>query len=206
MALAFMTTCRVQQCWRGWRRCQGRSILPFVRLSYATPSKHSWWEDDGQKRTVSQAEGEKQDDPLMPLQFSICIQGALEEVSVVLQPGEQLCAFLDDVYALCQLVREKFIHEGGVQLDHVDTWERMQALGIVVLGTPIGSGTVHQSKVAEPHRRGGRLWETIPNVVGKSCCSVPTHEPYTRCALSLHPYHQSMAATMTRAFGTQPGH
>ena len=64
-----------------------RSILPFVRLSYATPSKYSWWDDDGQKRTVTQAEGGEQGDPLMPLLFSIGIQGALEGVSAVLQPG-----------------------------------------------------------------------------------------------------------------------
>ena len=34
---------------------------------------------------------------------------ALEEVSAVLRPGEQLCAFLDDVYAMCQLDRVKVV-------------------------------------------------------------------------------------------------
>ena len=43
-------------------------------------------DDQGIKHNVTQAEGE-QGDPLMPLLFSIAIQ--------------QLCAFLDDVYALC---------------------------------------------------------------------------------------------------------
>ena len=54
----------------------------------------------------------------MPLLFSIGIQGVLEEVSAVLQPGEQLCAFLDDVYVLCQLARVKFIHDALARALH----------------------------------------------------------------------------------------
>ena len=86
-------------------------ILPFVRLSYASPSRHSWWDEDGQRRTVVQAEGGEQGDPLMPLLFAIGIQAALEEVHTTLLPGEQLCAFLDDVYALCDPERAKAIHD-----------------------------------------------------------------------------------------------
>ena len=86
-------------------------ILPFVRLSYASPSTYSWWDDEGQRRTVVQAEGGEQGDPLMPLLFAIGIQAALEEVRTTLQPGEQLCAFLDDVYALSDLDRVKPIHD-----------------------------------------------------------------------------------------------
>ena len=87
------------------------AILPFVRLSYGTPSRYSWWDEAGQRRTVTQAEGGEQGDPLMPHLFSIGIQGALEEVAATLQPGEQLCAFLDDVYALCQPDRVKAIYD-----------------------------------------------------------------------------------------------
>ena len=36
----------------------------------------------------------------MPLLFSIGIQGVLGEVATHLVDGEQLCAFLDDVYLL----------------------------------------------------------------------------------------------------------
>ena len=85
----------------------------------------------------------------MPLLFSIGVQGAPEEVSEVLHPGEQLCAFLDDIYALCQPDRVKFIHDalrrallrvagihlhqgktrvwnkGGVQLSRWKIWGRM---------------------------------------------------------------------------------
>ena len=58
-----------------------RQVLPFVRLSYAKPSTYGWFDQDGQRRTVCQVEGGEQDDPLMPLLFSIGIQSALEEVN-----------------------------------------------------------------------------------------------------------------------------
>ena len=81
-----------------------RAILPFVRLSYGHPSTYSWWDQNGVRRAVSQAEGGEQGDPLMPLLFSIGIQGALDEVAGTLdevagtlEAGEQLCAFLDDI-------------------------------------------------------------------------------------------------------------
>ena len=117
-------------------------MLPFVRLSYATPSRFSWWDDDGERHVVTQAEGGEQGDPLMPLLFSIGIQGALEEVATMLFPGEQLCAFLDDVYVLCppervkpifdallfrvagihlHLGKTKVWNKGGVEPEHIHT-------------------------------------------------------------------------------------
>ena len=74
---------------------KAQSLLPFVQMSYATPS--SYW-----RRVVTQAEGGEQGDPLMPLLFSIGIQGALEEVADAMRSDEQICAFLDDVYIVCQ--------------------------------------------------------------------------------------------------------
>ena len=56
---------------------RARSLLPFVRLSYGQPSQYTWQDESGQDRTVVQAEGGEQGDPLMPLLFSIGIQGAL---------------------------------------------------------------------------------------------------------------------------------
>ena len=56
-----------------------RSLLPFVRMSYAQPSSYQWIDAGGEARSVTQAEGGEQLDPLMPLLFSIGIQGALEE-------------------------------------------------------------------------------------------------------------------------------
>ena len=77
--------------------------------------------------------GGEQGDPLMPL--SIGIQGALEEVAAELLPGEQLSAFLDDVYLLCDPSRLKVLYElleetlsrvAGIQLHQGKTrvWNR----------------------------------------------------------------------------------
>ena len=44
----------------------------------------------------------------MHLLFSIGIQGALEEAAPA---GEQLCAFLDNIYVLCQPHRVKTIYD-----------------------------------------------------------------------------------------------
>ena len=102
-----------------WLEMPGaREILPFVRLSCAQPSCYGWHEQQGRRRTVTQAEGGAQGDPLMPLLFSIGIQGALEEVARSLERGEQLCAFLDDVYLLCQPSRVKTLYtvlSAGIQ-------------------------------------------------------------------------------------------
>ena len=70
---------------------------------------------EGIRLNVTQAE---QGDPLMPLLFSIAIQGALEEVATMLLPGEQLRAFLDDVYALCSPDRVKPIYEALARALH----------------------------------------------------------------------------------------
>ena len=88
-----------------------RALLPFVLLSYASPSSYLWFDNQGQRRTVTQAEGGEQGDPLVPLLFSVGIQGALEEVSTLLIAGEQLCAFLDDVYIVCQPGRVRFLYD-----------------------------------------------------------------------------------------------
>ena len=172
----------------------------------------------------------------MPLLFSIGIQGALEEVSAVLQPGEQLCAFLDDVYALCQPARVKVIRDalaralhrvvgirlhqgktrvcnkGGVQPDHVDTLgeDAWQPHGIVVLGTPLGSEQLTRAKLQNRMDEERRLWERIPNVPDLQCgwqILLLSANPRANHTLrTLPPSHQSTAANMTRAFGTQPGH
>ena len=88
-----------------------RSLLPFVRMSYAQQSCYQWFDDGGEAREVTQAEGGEQGDPLMPLLFAIGIQGALEEVAAALLPGEQLCAFLDDLYVLCDPSRVKVVYD-----------------------------------------------------------------------------------------------
>ena len=54
----------------------------------------------GVRRTVTQAEGGEQGDPLMPFLFSIGIQGVLEEVATQLEDGEQLCVSGRRVFAV----------------------------------------------------------------------------------------------------------
>ena len=172
-----------------------RALLPFVRLSYATPSTYVWFDNQGERRTVTQAEGGEQGDPLMPLLFSIGIQGALEEVSTLLVAGEQLCAFLDDVYIVCQPCRVRFLYDrlgeallrvAGIRLHQGKTrvWNKSQLQppnveelgpdvwqpkGITVLGTPIGSEDYVREKMNRRVEEERRLWDTIPAVPDLQC-------------------------------------
>ena len=88
-----------------------QGLIPFVKMSYGAPSAYSWFDDEGTRHEVTQAEGGEQGDPLLPLLFSIGIQGALEEVALALTPEEQICAFLDDVYIICQPERVRSLFD-----------------------------------------------------------------------------------------------
>ena len=174
---------------------KARVILPFVRLSNVTPSNYSWWDAKGERHTVTQAEGGEQGDPLMTLLYSIDIQAALEEVATTLEPRDQLCAFLDDVYALCQPSRVKDIHDAlatslfrvaGIRLYHGNTkvWnkggvppENVDSLGeeawqptcVMVLGTPIESAPFVAEKLQSKITDERRLWEAIPDIPDLQC-------------------------------------
>ena len=102
----------------------------------------------------SNLRGGEQGDPLMPLLFAIGIQGALEEVAVSLEPGEQLCAFLDDVCALC------------LQQLGAEAW---QPAGIKVLGTPIGGTDFVRERTRARIVDEQRLWDAIPRVPDLQC-------------------------------------
>ena len=174
---------------------RARALLPFVRMSYAQPSQYSWVDEEGRHRIINQAEGGEQGDPLMPLLFSIGIQQALEEVAAAMVPGEQLSAFLDDIYLLCQPARVKplfkllerallrcagiELHQGktkawnraGVVPDNIgevgdDAW---QPEGITVLGTPVGSEQYISRKMEERITKERELWSTIPTVPDLQC-------------------------------------
>ena len=142
-----------------------QALLPFVLLSQGQPSTYSWHDDSGKRWTVTQAEGGEQGDPLMPLLFLIGIQGALEEVSRSLKEGEHLCAFLDDLYLVCEPERVRPLYDrlaealstvAGIRLyqgntrvwnaigqcpeDIADLGPEVWSMdGIKVLGTPLGS-------------------------------------------------------------------
>ena len=59
---------------------KARSMLPFLRFTYARSSKYEWQDDEGFTHNVFQAEGGEQGDPLMPLLFSLGIADALTKV------------------------------------------------------------------------------------------------------------------------------
>ena len=126
----------------------------------------------------------------MPLLFAIGIQGALEEVAASLLPGEQLCAFLDDVYLLCDPSGVKFLCDllaaalarvAGIQLHQGKTraWNRAgvipnnidqfgpevwQPESITVLGTPIGTEQCVSQKMEERLAKERELWAAIQTV------------------------------------------
>ena len=124
------------------------------------------WEDaDGVRHNIEQHEGE-QGDPLMPMLFSLGLHNALEEVQQLLDPGEFLFAYLDDVFILSspERTREIFnllentlpkragihLHTGktrvwnvcGEQPPDIDNLgeEVWSPSGVMILGTPLGSG------------------------------------------------------------------
>ena len=172
-----------------------RSLLPFVRMSYVQQSCYQWFDDGGEAREVTQAEGGEQGDPLVPLLFAIGIQGALEEVAAALLPGEQLCAFLDDLCVLCDPSRVKVVYDllattlhrvAGIRLHQGKTqvWNKAwilpqnvedlgpevwQPSGITVLGTPIGSELYISEKLDERLAKERALWEVIPTVPDLQC-------------------------------------
>ena len=81
----------VQPCWEGWSTWKRHgSFCPLCGC--LTPSGHQWFNDDGECRRVTQAEGGEQGDPLMPLLFSLGIEGASEEVAASLSFQVSSCA------------------------------------------------------------------------------------------------------------------
>ena len=83
----------------------GAQVLPFVRLFYSDPSTYVWEDEFGEPQMIPQGEGGEQGDPLMPLLFSSVQHAALSAVASRLEEGERLCAFLDDLYVLCDPTR-----------------------------------------------------------------------------------------------------
>ena len=175
-----------QRCWPSWfgsrqqgHRCNLRGCFTLgLPVTRGTMMRE-------EQRTITQAEGGEQGDPLMPL-FSVGIQGVPEDVATHLVEGEQLCAFLDDVYLLSGPARVEPLHKvleetmlriAGIRLHQGKTrvgnsagvvpdniaevgQEAFQPDGITVLGTPIGSAQYIASKMEE------RIARERKNVVG----------------------------------------
>ena len=74
------------------------SLLPFSMLFYGQASRYSFYDGEGRRHEVLQAEGGEQRDPLMPGLYALGQHAALLEMATRLSPGDKLYAFLDDVY------------------------------------------------------------------------------------------------------------
>ena len=83
------------------------ALLPFVRLFYGQPSVYCWWDDSGTCRDICQAEGCEQGDALAPALFSLGQHDGLERAAAELRPGEELLAYLDDLYVITSSARAK---------------------------------------------------------------------------------------------------
>ena len=161
-------------------------LRPFVRAMYSDPSRYSWRDAAGTQHVILQCEGGEQGDPLMPFLFSIGIHDALAETKDALEDGEELLAFLDDVYAISEPGRtrtvyktlaEKLAIKAGIRLHTGKTrvWNQegvcppnledlgpdvWSSRGVKILGTPVGSDAfvqeLCQGEVEERKRLVGR--------------------------------------------------
>ena len=77
------------------------SLLPLVKALYTNASTYLWTDDRGEVHEVTQGEGGEQGDPLMPALFALGQHSALQAAATQLLPGEQLFAYLDDLYVVC---------------------------------------------------------------------------------------------------------
>ena len=118
-------------------------------MFYGQPSEYLWYDEDGNCRSVTQAEGGEQGDPLMPALFALGQHPALQEVQGSLAPDEALFAFLDDVYVLCRPQRARAIfdhlaaalqrHCGiGINMGKTRVWNQggTEPLGFRGMGSP----------------------------------------------------------------------
>ena len=77
-----------------------RPLLPFVRSNFSQPSRYVWQNEAGNLHEIRQHEGVEQGGPshAPPLQPRLPIHNRLNEAKQEMLDGEELFAFLDDVY------------------------------------------------------------------------------------------------------------
>ena len=78
------------------------ALLPFVAQFYAEPSAYVFYDAEGAAHEIAQGEGGEQGDPLMPALYALGQHPALPQAHAALTPGEDLYAYLDDIYVTCQ--------------------------------------------------------------------------------------------------------
>ena len=116
MGLALTTMCCERPCWEDWSACHVPKLFSHLcgfRTFSLVRTVGSMTKDSG--RWSPKQRGGEQGDPLTPLLFEIGTQKAVEEVSRFYKPGEHLCAFLDDIYLLCEFDRVKPLYNPTVE-------------------------------------------------------------------------------------------
>ena len=73
-------------------------VLPFVRATNAEPHDLQVERPSRMPHIIVQTERGEQGDPSVPLLFSLAIHDSLKEVKSLMDPRDELLAFLDDVY------------------------------------------------------------------------------------------------------------
>ena len=86
-------------------------LLPFVLLSYKEPNVFLWTDDAGRVHEIPQVEGGEQGDALMPALFCLGLHDALNAAKIQLRPGEELVAFLDDIYLVTEKNRARAVYD-----------------------------------------------------------------------------------------------
>ena len=91
--------------------CGGETI-PFVRMFHGSPSTYVWEDAEGVEHSILEGEGGEQEDPLMPLLYSLGQHGALVATQEELADEETLVAYLDDIWVVSP-VPERVSHAYG---------------------------------------------------------------------------------------------
>ena len=132
----------------------GDRVLPFVRRFYGQPSLHIWEDEVGDVQDIPQGEGGDQDDPLMPLLFSLAMHPSLVSTGDLLRGGEKIFAFLDDVHLICKPERllEIFRHRERI----VDPFQDQRIAARRNSGTAVG-----------PHPEDARISPELPGLCSR---------------------------------------
>ena len=69
------------------------ALVPFARLFYGQASEYLWWDESGERHSIFQGEGCEH-----PALFALGQHAGLQHAAERLQDGEELLAFLDDLY------------------------------------------------------------------------------------------------------------
>ena len=78
----------------------GDCVLPFVLQFFSERSEYLWEERHWRHSSHTKGRGGEQGDALMPLLFSLGPHSVLQFLQSFLFPGEQLFAYLDDLYVV----------------------------------------------------------------------------------------------------------